>query len=84
VPWYHEPATFPLGRGGEAVLLLDQPGALLGPEVPELSGFSFGGEPVRWLWVVPISERERMLAAERGPTSLVTHLAAQRRSWVVD
>jgi Suppressor of fused protein (SUFU) len=84
VPWYHEPATFPLGGGGEAVLLLDKPGALLGPEVPELSGFSFGGEPVRWLWVVPISERERMLAAERGPTSLVTHLAAQRRSWVVE
>jgi len=23
------------------------------------------------------------LAAERGPASLVTHLAAQRRSWVV-
>jgi hypothetical protein len=52
--------------------------------VPDLSGFSFGGEPVRWLWIVPISERERMLAAERGPTSLVTHLAAQRRSWLVE
>jgi hypothetical protein len=24
-----------------------------------------------------------VLAAERGPASLVTHLAAQRRSWVV-
>ncbi len=83
VPWYHEPATFPLGRGGEAVLLLDKPSSLLGPDVPDLSGFSFGGEPVRWLWVVPVSERERMLAAERGPTSLINHLAAQRRSWVV-
>lgn len=84
VPWYHEPATFPLGGGGEAVLLLDKPGSLLGPDVPDLSGFSFGGEPVRWLWVVPVSERERMLVAERGPTSLINHLAAQRRSWVVD
>ncbi|HEX4661785.1 MAG TPA: suppressor of fused domain protein, partial [Streptosporangiaceae bacterium] len=84
VPWYHEPSTFPLGAGGEAVLLLDEPGSLIGPEVPDLSGFSFSGEPVRWLWIVPVSERERMLAAERGPGSLVTHLAAQRRSWVVD
>jgi len=25
-----------------------------------------------------------VLAAERGPASLITHLAAQRRSWVVD
>jgi hypothetical protein len=83
VPWYHEPSTFPLGGGNEAVLLLDKPGSLLGPDVPELSGFSFGGESVRWLWLVPISDRERVLAAERGPTSLVTHLAAQRRSWVV-
>jgi hypothetical protein len=81
--WYHEPATFPLGGGHEAVLLLDQPGSLLGPDVPDLSGFSFGGEAVRWLWIVPVSGPERVLAAERGPASLVTHLAAQRRSWVV-
>jgi Suppressor of fused protein (SUFU) len=40
------------------------------------------GAPVRWLWLVPVSERERMLAAERGSASLVTQLAAQRRSWV--
>jgi Suppressor of fused protein (SUFU) len=82
IPWYHEPSTFPLGRG-EAVLLLDKPGSLLGPEVPDMSGFSFGGEPVRWLWMVPVTSAEQRLAAERGPASLVTHLAAQRRSWVV-
>src|SRR5712691_1503208 len=83
VAWYHEAATFPLGNGNEAVLLLDEPGALLGPDVPELSGFSFSGEAVRWLWVIPISERERLLARERGAASLVTQLAAQRRSWIV-
>ena len=65
------------------MLLLDEPGALLGPEVPDLSGFSFSGEAARWLWVIPISERERLLARERGSVSLVTQLAAQRRSWVV-
>ncbi len=31
VRWYHEPATFPLGEGHEAVLLLDEPGGLRRP-----------------------------------------------------
>jgi Suppressor of fused protein (SUFU) len=82
IPWYHEAATFPLGGGNEAVLLLHEPGALPGPEVRDLSGFSCGGDPVRWLWVVPVSAPERRLAAERGSASLVNQLAAQRRSWV--
>ena len=46
VRWYHEPATFPLGGGYEAVLLLEAPGGLPGPDAPDLSGFSFGGDPV--------------------------------------
>jgi hypothetical protein len=82
VPWYHEPSTFPLGGGNAAVLLLDDPGRLIGPDVPSLGGFTVADAPVRWLWVVPISERERLLAAERGSASLITHMAAQRRSWV--
>jgi hypothetical protein len=82
VRWYHEPATFPLG-GGEAVLLLDEPGALPGAAPPDLSGFAFGGDPVRWLWVVPITEQERLVAKDRGSASLVTRLAAQGRSWIV-
>jgi len=82
VRWYHEPSTFPLGEG-EAVLLLDSPGSLTGPEPPDLSGFAFGGDPVRWLWVVPISERDRQLAKERGSATLVSRLAAERRSWIV-
>jgi hypothetical protein len=84
VRWYHEPSTFPLGAGNEAVLLLDEPGGLLGPDAPDLSGFSFGGDPVRWLWVIPITERERLFAKERGSASLVTQMAAQRRSWVIE
>jgi hypothetical protein len=82
VRWSQEAATFPLGSGYEAVLLLDDPSALLGPEVPDLSGFTVGGDPVRWLWILPITERERLLAKERGAASLITQLAAQRRSWV--
>ena len=84
VRWCHEPSTFPLGGSGyEAVLLLDEPGGLPGPDAPDLSGFSFGGESVRWLWVVPVSEEERLIAKEQGSTNLVSQLAAQRRSWVV-
>jgi hypothetical protein len=84
VRWYHEPSTFPLGGAAEAVLLLDRAGpALDGPEPPDLSGFTFGGDPVRWLWVIPISERDRQLARDRGSAALVGRLAAQHRSWVV-
>src|ERR1700751_5315710 len=84
VRWYDEPATFPLGgdEGYGAVLLLDSPGSLPGPEAPDLSGFTFGGDPVRGLWIVPILERDRQLAKEHGSASLVGRLAAQQRSWV--
>src|SRR5258708_4623328 len=81
VRWYHEPATFPLGGEKEAVLLLDDPSHLLGPEVPDLTGFSVGGDPLRRLWIIPITERERMIAKERRAANLVTPLAAQRRIW---
>jgi hypothetical protein len=83
--------------GAEAVLLLDSPGSrsggdrggrppeptLDGPEPPDLSGFAFGGDPVRWLWIIPISERDRQLAKERGSSALVARLAGQHRSWIV-
>ena len=67
---------------GHSVPWYHEPGRLLGPDVPQLGGFTVFGAPVRWLWLVPISERERLLSAERGSASLVTQLAAQRRSWV--
>jgi Suppressor of fused protein (SUFU) len=84
IPWYHEAATFPLGGGSDAVLLLDDPSQLLGPEPPGLDGYTFADQPVSWLWLIPINARERRLARERGSASLVTQLAAQRRSWVWD
>lgn len=83
VPWYHEPTTFPLGSGNEAVLFLADPSPLLGPEVPDLSGFTVTGEPVKWLWIIPITNRERLLADGRGAYSLVNQMASQSRSWII-
>jgi hypothetical protein len=51
--------------------------------VPDLSGFSVDGDPVRWLWIIPITERSRQLAKEYGSASLVSRLGAQGRSWIV-
>ena len=81
VRWEDEPSAFPLGAG-EAVLLLESPGALAGPEPPDLSGFTFAGDPVRWLWVIPILERHRQIAKDEGPGSLVSRLAEEQRSWI--
>jgi hypothetical protein len=83
IRWYHEPGTFPLGGGNEAVLFLDDPSKLLGPDVPDLSGFTVAGEPVTWLWLIPITNRERLLAEGRGSIHLVNQMASQSRSWIV-
>ncbi|MFG1698825.1 suppressor of fused domain protein [Nonomuraea sp. NPDC049309] len=48
--WYHEPATFPLGPQYSGVLMQANP-----PHMPDMSGFAFGGEAVRWLWLSPIT-----------------------------
>jgi Suppressor of fused protein (SUFU) len=82
VRWYDQPSTFPLGGGYEGVLLLEDPSALAGPPVPDLSGFSVADDPVRWLWIIPISERSRLLAKEHGSASLISRLAAEHRNWI--
>ncbi|GLW04909.1 hypothetical protein Misp01_00390 [Microtetraspora sp. NBRC 13810] len=51
--WYHEPATFPLGPGYRGVVMVADP-----PGLPALTGFTFGGEAVRWLWLAPVTEAE--------------------------
>ncbi|MGD0556851.1 MAG: suppressor of fused domain protein [Streptosporangiaceae bacterium] len=84
VRWYAEPDTFPLGPGYQAVLLLDDASPLAPPEMdaPDLTGFTVGDDPVRWLWIVPITERTRVLAKERGSVSAVTRLATEGRTWI--
>lgn len=89
VKWYHEARTFPLNESGpnasrwEGVLLLDDPGRLGGPLAPQMSGFDFGGDPVKWLWLVPITDEERRYAKEQGSDALISSLSQRDRSWVV-
>ncbi|GAA0219407.1 suppressor of fused domain protein [Actinomadura nitritigenes] len=86
VKWYHEPRTFPLGSGDsawEGVLLLEDPSRLAGPEAPALTGLTLQGDPVRWLWLVPISGEEHRYAKSEGSDALIRRLAQQGRSWVV-
>jgi hypothetical protein len=83
VRWHDSPDTFPLGRGYEGVLLLEDPSALRGPAPPDLSGVRIGDELVRWLWIIPITERSRLTAKDHGSARLVRNLAAMGRSWVI-
>ncbi|GAA2457232.1 suppressor of fused domain protein [Actinomadura vinacea] len=86
VKWYHEAHTFPLNTGEtswEGVLLLDDPSRLAGPVAPGLTGLSTEGDPVRWLWLVPITDEEHRYAKSEGSDALVRRLAQQNRSWVI-
>ncbi|WP_240489942.1 suppressor of fused domain protein [Actinomadura atramentaria] len=86
VKWYHDAGTFPLGGDDaafEGVLLLDDPSRLAGPVPPGLTGFTAGGDPVRWLWLIPITGEEHRYAKNEGSDALVRRLAQQGRSWVV-
>jgi len=53
----HERPRSPLGDGTRRYCCWRRPSGLPGPDAPGPSGFSFGGDPVRWLWVVPITEK---------------------------
>ena len=86
VKWYHEARTFPLSGGDakwEGVLLLEDPSRLAGPEGPALTGLTINGDPVRWLWLVPITGDEHRYAKSEGSDALIRRLAQEGRSWVV-
>ncbi|RNL84748.1 suppressor of fused domain protein [Halostreptopolyspora alba] len=50
---------------------------------PDTSGLTFHGDPVRWLWIVPITHSERLFAREHDTTTLIDKLAAEGRNWVL-
>ena len=67
----------------DLVLLLDDPTRLAGPASPDLTGLTLHDDPVRWLWLVPITGEEHRFAKSEGSDALVRRLAQQGRSWVV-
>ncbi|MEU6743470.1 suppressor of fused domain protein [Streptosporangium sandarakinum] len=71
--WYHRPETFPLGSAYNGVIMLAGPSGL-----PDLSGFTFGGDAVRWLWLVPLTDEELRLSAANGYRALLPRLPADR------
>ncbi|OLT38244.1 hypothetical protein BJF79_27765 [Actinomadura sp. CNU-125] len=86
VRWGHESRPFPMaveGSGWEGVLLLEDPARLAGPTPPALTGLTVQGDPVRWLWIVPITGEEQRFAKSEGSDALVRRLAREERAWVV-
>jgi hypothetical protein len=71
--WYHRPETFPPGPAFQGVVMLAGP-----PGLPPLSGFTFGGDAVRWLWLVPVTAAELRLAHEHGHAALIAGLPRDR------
>ncbi|SDG58455.1 Suppressor of fused protein (SUFU) [Sinosporangium album] len=71
--WYHDPATFPLGAGYHGVILVADP-----PGLPSMSGFTFGGDAVRWLWLVPLTESELGACAGDGAQAVLHGLPHHR------
>ncbi|GII09464.1 hypothetical protein Ppa06_32620 [Planomonospora parontospora subsp. parontospora] len=71
--WYHRPETFPLGPDYSGVVLLSRLRGL-----PDLSGFTFGGDAVRWLWLLPVTAGELRLTASDGYQALAPRLSADR------
>ncbi|GII61771.1 hypothetical protein Skr01_18560 [Sphaerisporangium krabiense] len=63
--WYGDASSFPLGRNYAGILMLDTV-----PGLPDMSGFAFGGDEVRWLWLIPLTDHELQIAAERGHDAL--------------
>jgi Suppressor of fused protein (SUFU) len=85
VMWKGEAKDFPLNSGEnswDGVLLVEDTTALPGPAAPDLTGLTSGDDPVRWLWLVPITGQEHRYAKSEGSDALVRRLAKQGRSWI--
>lgn len=73
---------FPVGAPFCGVLLLDDPTMLPGPPAPDLSGKTIFRDPVRFLWLVPVTEEDLAAAKADGRDTLLPRLRSAGRSWV--
>ncbi|WP_017608385.1 suppressor of fused domain protein [Nocardiopsis xinjiangensis] len=84
VKWLDNAEDRAMRGGAGAVLLVSDPAPLTGgPPPPDLSGLGFQGDPVHWLWAVPITRPEHLFAKEHDSATLVEKLAAEGRSWIL-
>ncbi|WP_067964955.1 suppressor of fused domain protein [Nocardiopsis trehalosi] len=86
VKWLDNPEDAAMRGGNSAVLLVSDPAALPGAEghlPPDTSGLTFHGDPVSWLWIVPITRPEHLFAKEHDSATLIDKLAAEGRGWVL-
>ncbi|GAA3745707.1 suppressor of fused domain protein [Salinactinospora qingdaonensis] len=86
VKWMRSAEDSPLRGDNAAVLLVADPGPLAGNgsgPPPDTSGLQFHGDPVTWLWVIPITRPEHLFAKEHDSTTLLAKLAAEGRSWIM-
>ena len=75
---------FPMGPDYHGVLLLDDPALLGGPTPPDLDGHAVEGDPVRWLWLVPLTAVDFKTVEELGVDPVVGRLRIEGRTWVAD
>lgn len=75
-------APFPMGPDYVGVLMLAEPTLLGGPPPPDLRGFSMDSDPVRWLWLVPLTAGEFKTAEELGVDPIVGRLRVEGRTWI--
>ena len=74
-------------RVGElvGVLLTASPPPTDGVPAPSLGGqLDRSGDPVLWLWALPVTESEALWATEHGTEALLARLAAAGAGWVHD
>lgn len=76
------PAAIPQAPPGVMLADFSMLTTMPGPPPVNLAGFVFGNDPVRWLWALPVSERDRQLAKTWGAASLLQRLQRPGGSWI--
>lgn len=85
VKWLDNPEDRIVRGDSSAVLLVADPSPLApeGAAPPDTSGLAFHGDPVRWLWLVPLTRPEHQFAKEHDASTLLDKLTAEGRSWIL-
>lgn len=85
VKWLDNPEDTALRGEYSAVLLVADPTPLGDGQYPPPAtfGLTFHGDPVTWLWIVPLTRSQRLFAKENDAATVLDKLAAEGRSWIL-